>query len=126
MYLTIPEFTSLSRQQMFDMAVKHIGSTGEKSFGTRGCLYSGSGCNAAPLLTEEGRYEADRTMGSWASVVEQKGAPSHEFDFIDRLQKAHDTASPSPDDFKTSYKSGMKTLAYRYGLDTTELDKLGW
>jgi hypothetical protein len=123
MYLTIPEFTSLSRQQIFDMAVKHIGSTGKKSNDGNGCLYTSSGCNAAPLLTEEGRQIADG-MGSWPGVVEQQGAPPHEQDFIDRLQKAHDYATV--EGFKNSYKSKMKVLARTFHLDTAELDKLGW
>ncbi|QDJ96194.1 hypothetical protein Xoosp13_7 [Xanthomonas phage Xoo-sp13] len=106
------------------MAVTHIGSTGVKSVNTFGkCLYSGSGCNAAPLLREDVRELAD-IYGSWPQLAVNKYVPKNNAAFIEQLQSAHDDSDPIT--FKSDYDSRMLKLAKTYGLDSTILDNLGW
>lgn len=133
-FSTIEGFESLTKQQIADMAVKHIGSTGVKSVKpstdpTMGdqCVYSGSGCNAAVFLKAERREAMDALAGGsgWQYLVYGKHAPEHELQFMIDLQEAHDTCSEGGH-FKEDYDASMRNLAEQYELNTTELDKLGW
>lgn len=128
-YLTVPNFSQMSLQTLFDRAVNHIGSTGKKSFkGTR-CCYGGSGCNAAPFLREDARKLADTAdMGysaGWDHLAADGLVPSTNSDFMSRLQSAHDNSTQGKE-FRKTYDAGMRALAKKYLLNTKALDKLGW
>lgn len=133
-FSTIEGFESLTKQQIADMAVKHIGSTGVKSVRVSvdpdiadQCVYSGSGCNAAVFLKEEHRAKMDDLHGGtgWQYLVRDGYVPTHECAFITELQSAHDSCSEGGH-FKSDYDANMRKLYREYELDTTELDKLGW
>ena len=120
--ITIDGFEQLTQQQIFDMAVEHIGNTKQKSICGKGCVYSGSGCNAAPLLKPEYHRTADAT-GSWQDLVESKLVPKTNFLFIDELQSAHDD-SYNDESFMRTWYYKMFNLAEIYKLDTTKINAL--
>lgn len=138
--ITIPGFDELTKQQMFDMSAKHIGSTGVQSRDSDGnCVYGGNGCAAAPFLTEEGKAIGDeRTIkaqnsmaesgGGWWALTKEQLVSKHNSDFICRLQDAHDTtpAFADNDEFHKNYDSIMRNLAREHNLNTEALDALGW
>lgn len=128
MYLTIPGFESLTAQQVFDLSVAHIASTRTKSLdptdSDRRCIYSGSGCAAAPFLREECRKEADdATRGGWRILMSKGLVPGNNDELITLLQNAHDrTQDDQP--FMPQWKAHMIQVAGYYELSTTELDKV--
>lgn len=124
----IEGFTELTQQQIFDMAAKHIGSTGKQSTNFSGsCVYGGSGCNAAPLLTATGKEVGDMGFSDWLKLADHGDVPNHEAEFIAALQEAHDNCyKPDGWAFKWDYDSNMRVLAHEFKLNTAELDKLGW
>lgn len=110
------------------MAVKHIGTTGVKSVNVHGkCIYSGTGCNAAPMLREDMRQDAD-AYGSWSELVGEDMAPAHNVKFIVELQEVHDNsgkyASNLTASFRKAYLINMQALAKSHNLNSTELDAL--
>ena len=81
----IPGFRKMSKQRIFNKAVAHISVTRKKSLRPDGigCIYSGSGCNAAPLLASDAvRAECDRGSNSWAELVYQGRVPATNEQFI--------------------------------------------
>ena len=117
----IKGFRKMSKQRIFDRAVKHIGETRVKSFKTR-CLYSGTGCNAAPLLVEGFREEADH-YGAWSELVTIGMVPATNEAFICDLQTAHDR-SQNDSSFMRYWLRNMYKLAEQYKLNATALDKV--
>ena len=123
--LVISGFGKLRQQDIFDLAVDHIGKTRTQSrtgsaFG--GCCYAGTGCNAAPLIREDQRQHADDLAGAWAVMVDEGLAPKRNAEFIEKLQQAHDYADR--DNFMPEWKERMTNLAATYKLDTTKLDAI--
>jgi hypothetical protein len=91
----IDGFDKLTKQQLFDISRKHLEGTGQCSVRTHDglCVYSGTGCGAAPFIKPEHRRDADR-YGSWRSLIKQEGfASTHESNFVVALQRAHDSAA---------------------------------
>lgn len=119
-YLTIPGFSKLSRQKIFDMAVAHIASTRVKSYNENAelCSYAGSGCNAAPFIREDGREFADK-QGAWLALVEMKLVPDHNAGFLGDLQDAHDGCRGA--NFMEEWKRNMLSVAQKYKLDDIKL-----
>lgn len=133
-HVTIDGFEKLTKQDIFDMAVDHIANTKVPSvgkvFGTNidGCVYSGTGCNAAPLIKDGERNRADE-VGSWHSLVDAGMASETNQTFIANLQNAHDIPASEEilgenDSFLTAWKMGMYVLAQEYNLDTSKLDSV--
>lgn len=128
-FITIPGFESLTKQQMFDMAANHIGTTKQASRRVTaggqngGCVYSGTGCNAAPFILPEYRLLADEKYGSWRAVVHSGAAPDHECGFVHDLQQAHDGPLPRKE-FRPQYLQNMRTLGESHKLDMSVLDKV--
>jgi len=118
----IPGFKKLSKQRIFNKAVAHIAVTRQLSVRDGGCVYGGSGCNAAPLLTPDGRALAD-SVGSWQYLVETGFVPSNNAVFIEELQEAHDSVRIAQD-FMPTWKENMAALAKRWNLSTSTLDKV--
>lgn len=121
--LTIDGFEQLSKQQMFDMAAKHILKTGKQSlkvieYGS-GCTYSGSGCAASVFIKPEYHAQAD-DCGPWRILVKNGNASTHEKDFIQELQYAHDRALP--DIFMFDWRGRMRVLAHDYQLNDEVLN----
>lgn len=117
----IPGFRTLSKQQMFDMAARHIGNTGVKSSASTSpsvCIYGGTGCNASVFIVPEDRERADRGISSWRSLVDLGLVPGHECEFIRDLQGAHDRTSVDPAKFKSSYLENMQQVAELNDLNT--------
>lgn len=124
-YVTIPGFTDLTMQRMFDMAASHIATTRQKSENPINdrCAYSYSGCNASIFIREDKRIEMDYLEDSgWNYLVSLKFAEDHHSTFINSLQVAHDTA-PSTGNFVEGYCHNMLRLAKKYKLDTTVLSE---
>ena len=116
MSYVIEGFESLSKQQMFDMALAHIRSTRIKSVNSLGSgTYSGSGCAASVFLTERGKQELS---DCWMTHVSMGDVPDHEASFVQALQTAHDMcASGYPDDaFMECYENAMRATAIEYRL----------
>lgn len=88
----IDGFENMTKQQLLDLSVAHLLGTRKPGVreNTSACVYSGSGCGAAPFIKEAFRGEADRE-GSWEGVSAAFGS-HHEMDFIMALQRAHDDA----------------------------------
>ena len=116
---SIEGFDSLSRQQLFDMSAAHILSTKRKSCyeDAPKCFYSGSGCGAAVFIKPEGREVCDNSInGTWEGLASDGLVSSHEAEFVQKLQWAHDDASSSPEDFLDSWKTRMRGVAAEYRL----------
>lgn len=124
-FLTIPGFSKMSKQRIFNKAVAHIASTRVQSFTNEGgCRYAGTGCNAAPLLQEVYRHQAD-TYGPWNELVDMALVPGNNAVFIKELQTAHDTCGHNePNVFMGEWKAKMADLAARWNLSTSTLDKV--
>ena len=132
-YITIPGFEKLTKQEMFDISARHILATGKPSVneGSTLCVYAGSGCAAAPFIREDQREIADgldisaRSTG-WKSLSDNGHVPKHEDDFVVRLQLCHDdaiTVSSEEDfNFMELWEDSMRILAAEHGLSTAVLD----
>lgn len=124
-HITIPGFAKMSKQRMFNKAISHISVTRTKSINEYGtCVYSGSGCNARPLIAHS--FLTADTLGKWSGLVEAGLASKNNVDFIDELQSAHDCAYAGSDgeQFMESWKYEMRKLAQRWNLSTSTLDKV--
>lgn len=124
-HITIPGFSKMSKLRMFNKAVAHMSSTREKSVNMYGsCVYSGSGCNAAPLIAHS--FKKADALGKWSSIVEAGLASKNNVVFIDELQTAHDSAyeGANGDEFMASWMHGMRVVAARWNLSTAMLDKV--
>lgn len=115
----IDGFDDLTQQDIFDLAVAHIGKTGVRSDRAGRCVYSGSGCNAAPLIAS-GHQRADQ-KGGWSSVVVATGRYAN-LSFINDLQDAHDRTSKG--NFQSDWGKNMRDLADEYRLDKTKLNEI--
>ena len=119
----IPGFTSLSKQQLFNMSAAHVIKNGKSSRDDRTgrCIYSGIGCAAAPFLTKDAR---ENLSAPWDSLCFSQQVPNHEADFILHLQRCHDRARPTWGlEFIASYKKSMRELATSNYLSAAVLDK---
>lgn len=129
-YITIDGFEQLSKQQMFDMAVSHIKSTGVKSCKLSGnCIYSGTGCNASIFIKPDFHNNADEGVyggSSWVTLAKNGVVPLHEYRFVSDLQSAHDRCERPEKVFKREYVGYMAELAANHRLDPTSLNKMGW
>lgn len=128
-YITIPNFSRLKPQTLFNRAVKHIGKTQRQSLKNGVCCYGGTGCNAAPFIREDQREAADAlgSSSSWAELVQAGMVPQTNKQFISELQSAHDKIGPEYGmGFMQSYDHRMRELAEEHGLNTKALDALGW
>ncbi len=125
-YITIPNFEQLTRQQMFDMAAKHIMSTGVPSVVQRAdsqwtCCYRGTGCNAAPFLQRD--LLAEKHEINWYAMTVHKFAPEYEVFFVRGLQAVHDSAADlailgkTDPNFMAKYIKGMLHFANHHGLN---------
>lgn len=122
-YITIEGFEKLSKQQMFDMSVKHIAKTRKKSIKgaspwTSTCSYSGIGCAAAPFIRPELRESAE--WSSWRALSRDGRVPLHHEDLVQALQHCHDGART--EHFVSEWKLHMKQLAVHENLSTEKLD----
>lgn len=124
-FITIPGFKKMSKQRIFNMAVSLISTTRKQSYRqAHGCLYSGSGCNAAPLIEKDKRAKADR-VGGWRDLVATGMVPGNNAQFIEELQAAHDSCGHNePNAFMGYWKENMAALAKRWNLSTSTLDKV--
>lgn len=140
---TIPGFDTLTEQQVFDMAVSHIATTRQPSISEINvdgvqCAYGGSGCNAAPFLTEEGKRLGDQLTetgegGSWRDLVQKKWASDANMELIIELQIVHDDAAAVAADitgnidnsiFLNAYKERMVRIADKRNLNISALASL--
>ena len=126
-FITIDGFENLTKQQMFDMAAKHILTTKKKSVSEHGtCLYSGSGCAASVFIKPEFRKTADDfdydSGTGWATLAGEGLAPDHLTRFVVDLQVAHDGPNDGPN-FLYEYVSRMSVIAEQNGLDSSILEK---
>lgn len=131
-YITIPGFSQMKLQTIFDRAVKHIGKTQCQSLGESGkfCIYGGTGCNAAPFIRKDQRDIADARgaiQSGWAHLATDGLVPMTHREFVADLQRAHDYVNPiNGNAFLNEYDRNMRRLADDYSLNTKALDKLGW
>lgn len=114
----IPGFRKMSKQRILDMARAHINRTRKPSKNIDGvCQYSGSGCNAAPLLVNQYRNNLD-VYGDWSELLARQLVPANNSDFIMKLQDAHDDAAvQTVGTFLYAYNDNMEMLAKTYGLN---------
>jgi len=136
--VTIPALHTLSKQELFDMSARHILSTGKPSLEKLSvdsalyrCVYSGSGCAAAPFIREEERMWVN-PIGAWAALVQRGKVDANVSyganEFISQLQKCHDRnafgkeqggASAS---FLINWEQDMRLLGLEHGLSLEVLD----
>lgn len=129
-YLTIPNFESLSEQEMFDMAARHLLTTRIPSITWGGddgvCTYSNSGCAASVFLRPECRSIADGS-GTWESLVSRGEAPPHRDTFVRLLQLAHDETACKTVDcldlWLPIWKERMRRIAEQHQLDASILEE---
>lgn len=112
----IPGFDNLTRQQMFDISLAHIRTTRTQSMEDYVCMYTGSGCAAAPFIEPESRAAMDdhAARTGWRDLICEYDVSSHEADFVAELQCCHDLATV--DEFMYSYERRMERLARNCGL----------
>lgn len=118
----IPGFESLTKQQLFDMAAKHVLTNGRPSFDEYGgqCSYKGIGCAAAPFLTEKAREVLN---GSWGSLARGGYVPDNNKKFVQQIQDCHNLNSRGSDGFVNLFKISMKDVAKQHNLNTFVLDE---
>lgn len=117
----IEGFNSLTKQQIFDMAAKHVLSNGRACYINGACSYAGIGCAASVFLHEEVR---STTIGSWSYIMNLEGGSRHESQLIQQIQWVHDDfANLDADDFIEQFVKGMREIADRFSLNTEVLDK---
>lgn len=116
-YATIPGFEKLTKQQLFDMAWKHVVKNGEPAVRDGTCAYDGIGCAAAPFLKEHER----RYRGTWGQLVNSNVVPKHHAALIGRMQGCHDDncliQGPL---FVEAFKADMRMVAEKHGLTAPE------
>lgn len=124
-YWTVPGFSQMSNQGLFDRAAKHIATTLKPSKKGDNCMYSGSGCNASVFLRKEVRDDADDLSDpSWGGMVYYGFVPETHQDFVTLLQQAHDAAAEVPaKDFLPYYIDNMRSLADKNGLNVKVLKR---
>lgn len=123
----IEGFESLTPQQCFDMAAKHVLSTGKQcrnsSTSTQiggDCSYQGIGCAASVFLTEEGKQEL---VGSWACIVMECGLPEENAMLIYNIQQCHDYwADGHGELFLEFFERTMREVAMKYNLSVAVFD----
>lgn len=122
-YYTIPNFTNMTKQELFDMSARHILTTRQASRNADGaCIYGGSGCGAAPFLREEVHADADKYTTSWGQLRYKEVVPEHECEFVSSLQRAHDQAACWTDSFVNRWKESMVRVAAAHKLSTDVID----
>lgn len=127
-HITIQEFESLTPQEVFDRAATHIATTRQKSvkdlyYGSGGCTYAGSGCNAAIFIREEEREKADWIgSGRWESLYDNGSVPYSNLNLIIALQLAHDNAGSWGESFLEEYICNMNIVATKYNLSANALN----
>lgn len=125
-YVTIEGFEKLSQQQIFDISVGHILNTRKKSLeiSRHRCVYSGSGCAAAPFIRPDMREFCDNQAGAGSGWWELMGSglvPSGNERLISDLQSAHDGAYEKQ--FMPNFKKVARRIAERYKLSTRLIDE---
>ena len=120
-YFTIPGFEKKSKQELFNMSLAHVRSTGQRSLNpSGGCCYSGIGCAASPFLLPEKRAEADAiadtSSSDWDGLRDQNVVPYKNYKFVSQLQDCHDRAYPTEGEFLPQYEAKMKGVARQHGL----------
>ena len=120
-YITIPGFEKKSKQELFNMSLAHVRSTGQRSLNpSGGCCYSGIGCAASPFLLPEKRAAADAiaaiSCSDWGGLVEENVVPYINYEFVGQLQMCHDRDFPGGGKFLTQYEARMEELARHHGL----------
>jgi hypothetical protein len=106
----IPGFEDLTKEQVIEMAVRHVHRAGRASKGDDGqCSYAGIGCAAAPFLAPEARERFGGGVG-WSTLTEMGKVPSKHSVLICRLQDCHDDAS-----IVTGFQKAFdENVAYRF------------
>lgn len=127
--IVIDGFESLTKQQAFDMAAKHVLKNGDPSInenddGETTCTYGGIGCAAAPFLKESARARTPNK--TWTSLAGDAIVPQHLTAFIGELQHAHDNAAVGGPklrgvEFVEAFKKNMLSLADLEDLDASSL-----
>lgn len=123
-YMTIDGFENLTPQQCFDMTVDHLFKTKRKSIrqdsNSQACLYTGSGCAAAPFLAKETIEDVDNS--TWDLLVRDGIVPStHEY-LIYSLQQCHDlTTATEGREFLMELTDSLMNTADRFHLNTENL-----
>lgn len=126
-FITIPGFENLSRQEIFNISVRHVLANGKKSMNDQQCVYSGIGCAAAPFIREEERQASDGRCSSmvggsnWANLRSGGYVPDHHVEFIQNLQQCHDNSSDD-DNFIDDFKDRARAFALHYELKTDVLN----
>lgn len=116
----------MTRQEMFDTAVRGVISQGAPSvdrFG--GCLYRGPNglrCAAGWLIPDD-KYSPElesKTVDALEGIF-----PELQLEFLGALQCAHDYSSldPSTDDFVANFKRRAKSVARDFRLNAAALAK---
>lgn len=131
-FVTIPGFEAMTRQQLFDLSLAHIRSTGVKSTRKKQsgavfknvCCYGGTGCAAAVFLQPEYRDAFDQMAGgegyAWTALARAGHVSPHEVEFVSYLQAAHDRAGTHGEgQFMADYENRMRRLAENYDLTYT-------
>lgn len=130
-FITIEGFEKLSKQELFDMAAKHVLKNGEPSLDSNGavCLYGGIGCAAAPFIKQGEHNTADKGNEhgetSWKSLFMADLVPEHFADFVMHLQGCHDSWTCADKDsttFVQHFKTRMGILGQAEGLDISVLN----
>lgn len=132
-HITIEGFESLTGQQVFDMAAKHILTKGAPGWSAKRkvCRYN-EGCAASVFIKPEQRQYADTDGGSWGVLAKCLMVPEHHVDFIRAIQRVHDGAANNASDygdgpmdndvFMVRWSYDMKALGQKYGLNTSVLN----
>lgn len=116
----IEGFESLTPQQCFDMAAKHVLSTGKQCQIGVACSYRGIGCAASVFLTEEGKQEL---VGSWAHIVKGYNLPEENVMLIHDIQECHDNwADGHGELFLEFFERKMREVAMDHNLSTAVFD----
>jgi hypothetical protein len=124
-----------TRQQAFDMAAKHLISTGKPSVDEgrfQGCIYSGSGCAMRPFLGNDLKRLKELDNQGGLDSVNKDLLPKYvvsDFEFYTAIQLCHDTpvicfknddddANALNQQWRVEWRQEMFKVANKYGLNT--------
>lgn len=121
-YITIPEFETLSEQEVFNMSARHLLTQMEQStdpYEGGVCLYRGPEgrmCAAGMFIADEHALRAEHK--TWDLLVNLRKAPRIHLGLVVSLQTLHDHYAPE------EWADRLHDLATRLGLSTAVVDEL--
>lgn len=112
----------MTDQELFDKACKGIVDQGGPSIDTRGCVYrsnNGRKCAAGHLIPDEEYSPA--WEGNGVALLPKKFWTNEQEPLVSALQRAHDMAATSAQEFMSDFKQRARRVAELLNLNPAVL-----